>query len=136
MAVLTRFPSPRQRAPTILVVESEILIRLVVAEYLRDCGFRIVEAVNAAEAIRVLQSPKTIVDLVFSDLAMPGKLDGFGLAKWARQHRPELEVALVSSDKKRAETAKDLCERLVPNSPYRIDALVTEMRRLIKARKK
>src|SRR5882724_3265093 len=105
-----RFPDPKERIATILVVENEVLIRLAVAEYLRECGFRIVEAVNAAEAIRVLQMKHTLIDLVFSDLTMPGKLDGFGLAKWVRRHRPELQVLLVSSDKKRAEAAKNLCE--------------------------
>jgi CheY-like chemotaxis protein len=132
-----RFPDSKKRTPTLLVVEGEVLIRLVIAEYLRRCGFKVVEAVNAAEAVRVLQSPRMQIDLVFSDLAMPGKLDGFGLAKWVRQHKPGLQVVLVSSDKKRAETAKNLCqsEPFFAN-PYRIDVLVAEMRRLIKARRK
>jgi CheY-like chemotaxis protein len=132
-----RFPDPDDRTPTILVVESEVLIRLVIADYLRKCGFKIVEAVNAAEAICVLQAPHTEVDLVFSDLSMPGKLDGFGLAKWVREHRLGLQVVLVSSDKKRSETAKKLCEsEPFFANPYRIDIVLAEMRRLIKARQK
>jgi DNA-binding NtrC family response regulator len=132
-----RFPDPKERIATILVVENEVLIRLVIAEYLRKCGFRVVEAVNSAEAIRVLQMQQTTIDLVFSDLTMPGKLDGFGLAKWVRKHRPELQVLLVSSDKKRSEAAKNLCqsEPFFAN-PYRIDTVVAEMRRLIKSRQK
>jgi DNA-binding NtrC family response regulator len=132
-----RFPDPDERTPTILVVESEVLIRLVIADYLRKCGFRIVEAVNAAEAIHVLQSPHAEIDLVFSDLAMPGRLDGLGLEKWVRKHRPGLQIVLVSDDKKRSATAKKLCEsEPFYANPFPVDTVVAEMRRLVKARKK
>ncbi|MEA2816833.1 MAG: hypothetical protein QOI93_4534, partial [Rhodospirillaceae bacterium] len=63
--------------PTILVVEDEILVRTVIAAYLRDCGFDVVEAGNADEAVRVLEAGIRI-DIVFSDVNMPGSLDGFG----------------------------------------------------------
>ncbi len=59
-----------------------------IAQYLRDCGYRVIEAVNADEAITVLLHRDTVVDIVFSDIEMPGAMDGFGLAKWIREHRP------------------------------------------------
>jgi CheY-like chemotaxis protein len=64
---------------TILVVEDDIFVRLDIAEYLRDCGYRVIEAGTAAEAIDVLES-NVPIDLVFSDIQMPGEMDGFGLA--------------------------------------------------------
>jgi CheY-like chemotaxis protein len=87
-----RDPAP---SPSILVVEDEVLIRSVVGLYLRDCGFQVVEAGNADEAIRVLESGMA-VDVVFSDINMPGSMDGFGLAQWLRRERPGLPLILTS----------------------------------------
>src|SRR5437016_9555126 len=63
----------RSETPTILVVEDEVLIRLMISEYLREFGYRVVEARTGAEARRVLQSSQP-VDLVFSDIRMPGDM--------------------------------------------------------------
>ncbi len=95
---------------TILVVEDEVLIRLVIAEYLRDCGYKVHEAAHADEAVLVLQSPDVTIDIVFSDVAMPGSMDGFGLARWIRANRPEIQVVLTSGIDRSAEVAGMLCE--------------------------
>jgi CheY-like chemotaxis protein len=65
---------------TILVVEDDVLVRMPIAHYLRDCGYKVVEAANADEAVTVLSHKETVIDLVFTDIEMPGALDGFGLA--------------------------------------------------------
>jgi hypothetical protein len=67
-------PADAEAAKTILVVEDEVLVRLVISDYLRDCGDHVVEAASAAAAKAVLQS-NTKVDLVFSDVQMPGEAD-------------------------------------------------------------
>jgi len=95
--------------PTVLVVEDEVLIRMAVSDYLRECGFRVVEAGSADEAIEVLKSG-TAVDIVFSDVNMPGSLDGFGLAQWIRRERPQLKVILTSGVTRKAKEACSLCE--------------------------
>lgn len=82
-------------SPTILVVEDEILVRAVAAANLPDCGFDVIEAGDADEAIRILQAGIR-VDIVFSDVNMPGSLDGFGLALWLRRERPDLKFILTS----------------------------------------
>ena len=64
---------------TILLVEDEVLVRMPIAQYLRDCGYKVIEAVNADEAMTVLLHRETAVDIVFSDIEMPGSVDGFGL---------------------------------------------------------
>ena len=87
--------------PSILVVEDEVLIRTVVGIYLRDRGFHVVEAGTADEAIRVLESGLP-VDLVFSDINMPGSMDGYGLAQWLRHRRPGLHLILTSGSSQRA----------------------------------
>jgi len=81
--------------PTVLVVEDEQMVRMPIAEYLRDCGFRVIEAGDALEAIALLQSADH-VDVVFSDVQMPGNMDGFALARWFRQYHPEVPVLLTS----------------------------------------
>lgn len=95
--------------PTILIVEDDVLVRSLAAIYLRDCGFDVIEANSADEAIRVLQADVQ-VDLVFSDIQMPGSMDGFGLAQWVRRERPWLKVILTSGAVSTAKEAGDLRE--------------------------
>jgi CheY-like chemotaxis protein len=97
---------------TILVVDDEVLIRLVIAEYLRECGYTVHEAAHADEAIAVLDTPDITIDLVLSDVQMPGgSIDGFGLARWVRRHHPEVKVLLTSGAARSTEIAGELCER-------------------------
>ena len=84
----------RQRA--VLVVEDEILIRAAVAEFLRGAGYKVMEAANAAEAVAVFAS-RTQVDLVFSDINMPGPMDGVDLGRWIADHHPGIHVILTSA---------------------------------------
>jgi CheY-like chemotaxis protein len=81
--------------PTVLVVDDVVLVRLLVADYLRESGYRVIEAGSTEDAIRVLghQGP---IDIVFSDVNMPGTEDGFGLARWVRQNLPGVKVVLGS----------------------------------------
>ena len=95
--------------PIVLVVEDDVLVRNLVAAYLRECGFDVLEANGADEAIRVLQADVP-VDIVFSDIQMPGSMDGFGLAQWVRRERPWLKVILTSGAARTAKEAGDLCE--------------------------
>lgn len=69
-------PQATTPAQTVLVVEDEVLVRLVIADYLRECGYRVHEAANAAEAVTVLESGTVSVNIVFSDVQMPGDMDG------------------------------------------------------------
>jgi CheY-like chemotaxis protein len=81
-------------ASTVLIVEDETMVRLPIAEYLRECGYTVLEAGDASEAIRMVNSDQ--VDVVFSDVRMPGRMDGFALARWLRQNHPEVPVLLTS----------------------------------------
>src|SRR5437879_13850595 len=83
------------RQPLVLVVEDEVLIRSAVAEYLRLAGNLVVEAANAAEAIAVFAAGVPI-DVVFSDIPMPGTMGGIGLAHWVYHRQPRLHVVLTS----------------------------------------
>src|SRR5262245_35823766 len=99
--------------PCVLVVESEVLVRLAVAAYLRECGFKVVEVGAADEAQRVLQSD-VAVDVVLCEVdgagELAGGLDGFGLAQWLRRERPQVKIILTSGVRRTAQEAGALCE--------------------------
>jgi DNA-binding NtrC family response regulator len=80
---------------TVLVVDDEVLLRLSIADRLREEGFAVVEAANADEAIAVLQTTVP-VDVVLTDVAMPGRMDGVGLARFVETCRPDTKVILTS----------------------------------------
>jgi DNA-binding NtrC family response regulator len=128
--------SDKMEAPeTILVVEDDILVRMPIAQYLRDCGYKVIEAVNADEAMTVLLHQETVVDVVFSDIEMPGTVDGFGLAKWIREHRPGVNVLLAGTVPRAVEEAKELCEQGPVPKPYEAQAVHDHIRRLLAVRR-
>src|ERR1700761_5470636 len=91
---------------TVLVVDDEVLVRMVIAAYLRDCGYRVIEAANADEAMLVIEHDEArTIGVVLSDVAMPGDLDGFGLAQWVRRERPGCDVILAGTPARAAEAA-------------------------------
>lgn len=79
----------------LLVVEDEIFIRLFVCDLLRDAGYDVVEAVNGDEALDILKSGLPI-DLVLSDVRMPGATDGLALLAFVRKNLANLPVILTS----------------------------------------
>ena len=109
---------------TILFVEDETLIRMEIAQYLRDCGYQVHEAANADEAIEALQS-KFAIDLVFTDINLPGGMNGLDLAAWTLENRPGVKVLITTGDPERTDipdamgpilakpyTGRDLLERV------------------------
>lgn len=120
---------------TVLVVEDEVLLRLVVAEYLRDCGFKVIEAAHADEAVMVLKQPDLQIDVLFSDVEMPGSMDGFALAQWTRANRPGLEVILTGSVPRAVNAAADLCEEGPMPKPYEPRSVHDRIRRLLASRR-
>lgn len=82
---------------TVLVVEDDPVIRLNIAGYLRTCGFRVVEASSAAEAIQIMQSDEAQVELVFSEVQLPGDIDGLGLSHWLRLNKPGFPLIFTSA---------------------------------------
>jgi len=115
---------------TILVVEDELLIRLAIADFLRDCGFRVLETGSADDAVQILSSEET-VQVIFTDIQMPGALDGFGLAHWVRKERPDLKVILTSGVRQAIGAAADLCgEGGLILKPYEAEEVERRIRQL------
>ncbi len=104
--------SQQQGEPeTILIVADEVLIRAALSTYLRDCGYRVIEAMSGDEAVAILKDQKVHVDIVFSDVQMEGRMDGFALAHWVRENRPGLQVVLAGTVAQSVKVAGDLCEQ-------------------------
>jgi CheY-like chemotaxis protein len=114
-----------------LLVESNALMRMALAGYLRECGYAVLETDNPAEARQLLEAG-TIADVAFIDLEATGQIDGFELAHWIRKTRPDLKVLLTSGVRRAAETAGDLCEH-GPHlaKPYEHRDLEAQIRRLL-----
>src|SRR4051812_19039171 len=94
---------------TVLVLDTEVLIRMPLCQYLRDCGYRVLEAANADEAIAILQKPEIQVDVVLSDADLPGATNGFAFAVGARTLRPGLDVVLAATPSRAVDAAAKLC---------------------------
>jgi CheY-like chemotaxis protein len=99
--------------PSVLIAEDELLIRFALSDCLADRGFRVLEAGNASEAIDLLEAEPEI-DLVFTDIRMPGAMNGIDLANWVHAHRPGLAVVLTSGDARKAE----LAAKIKPEEPF------------------
>jgi CheY-like chemotaxis protein len=121
-------PEKQRRRPTVLVVEDDIVIRSPLAEYLRSAGYTIVEAANTAEAIAVFEA-RLPIDVVFSDIRMPGPIDGLGLARWVRQHHAGVRVVLTSGAGNASRAGK-VAEIFLPK-PYQAAAVATCIAQLL-----
>jgi len=89
-------PTPHSHAAaTVLVVDDEVLLRLSIADRLREEGFAVIEAANANEAIAILKAAM-VIDVVLTDVTMPGSMDGVGLARFVESQRPDIKVILTS----------------------------------------
>jgi CheY-like chemotaxis protein len=123
----------RPQPPIVLVVDDDLLVREPIADYLREVGYEVLEAGDAHEAIYVVGHADH-VDLVFSDVRMPGELDGIGLARWVHTHRPNLPVLLTSGYDGdgwlRNEVGREV--RLL-QKPYTQDQVLRHIKRLLRS---
>lgn len=106
----------------ILVVEDSLVLRMSVAHYLRGTGYTVVESSNAPDALAVLASGIHI-DLVFTDVQMPGDIDGVGLAERLAVKLPSLPVILTSGDPDLNVAIAGNAPRRFVRKPYELEAL-------------
>jgi two-component system, response regulator PdtaR len=124
-------PVSHDRSTAILIVEDEFLIRMDTASFLESCGFIVFEAQNAAEAIRVLEAHKEI-RLVFTDVNMPGTMDGLALAHYVRGRWPPIKLIVTSGYVKAG--ANDLPEQAIfVEKPYVLKNIANKINELFAA---
>lgn len=110
----------------ILVVEDELLIRMMLADELREAGYDVTEAFNADEALVILRSPAP-VDMILSDVRMPGSMDGIGLLRVVRSAYPKIPVIITSAHLQPALATIDGATRFIPK-PYKLELIVKAVR--------
>src|ERR1700688_385837 len=88
-------PGSGAKAPAVLIVDDEPLVRLCAVETVADAGFEVIEAANADEAIRILES-RSDIHVVFTDVHMPGSMDGLKLAHAVRNRWPPIKIIVTS----------------------------------------
>jgi DNA-binding response OmpR family regulator len=117
----------------LLIVESQVLVRTAVADYLRECGYTVLEAADANEAVALLQSSDIRVVLV--DVGTPEVLDGFTLVQWIRQQRPDTKIVTTAGIVRTAQIAGDLCATgPMLRRPYHHQELERQIRQVLSER--
>jgi CheY-like chemotaxis protein len=119
---------------TIMVVEDEPEIRELVATSLAVEGFQVLCAEDGPDALRQLGAHPE-VDLLFTDIVMPGDLHGFDLARQARQIRPGIKLLYTSGFALSAalRQTSPIVDAQMVAKPYRLDQLIGEIRRTLAA---
>jgi CheY-like chemotaxis protein len=120
--------APAHEQASILIVEDDVLVRAMAADELREQGYSVVEAASADEALSVLHS-NVGVDLLMTDVRMPGSLDGAALARTVRAEYPAMKVVIASGDRPDAELA-DRFDGFFAK-PYDVPRLVRHIRALL-----
>jgi CheY-like chemotaxis protein len=115
------------RKPAILVVEDEAFTRMAAADALEDRGFSPYEAGDAGEALDILALHPEIV-LLFTDVDMPGRMDGIQLARLARQVRPDVGIIITSGKRRVPDVPAG--GSFLPK-PYRPQQLAEEVERRV-----
>ncbi len=119
--------SPASQKPVLLLVEDEVLIRFDLADYLRECGFMVLEAASVGDA-EAFFTAGLAIDVVFSDIRLLGPRDGVALARWVGSHFPEVPVILTSGVRSALRAAEGACGHIGDfiDKPY--DPVVVEQR--------
>jgi CheY-like chemotaxis protein len=116
--------------PTVvLVVEDEMLLRMRAVDMVEDAGYTPVEAVDADEAVAILESRSDIA-LMFSDIQMPGSMDGLKLAQAVHERWPPIKIILVSGQLKLASIDIPADSRFF-GKPFEAADMIAEMRNMI-----
>src|SRR5450432_2673570 len=116
------------RRPVVLIVEDEFLLRIDAVDMIAGAGFEVVEAANADQAIEILEARPDIT-VVFTDIQMPGSMDGLKLARAVRGRWPPIKIVATSGHLEVAETDLPDGGRFLPKpySPVQVAGLLREL---------
>jgi DNA-binding response OmpR family regulator len=119
----------------VLVVDSDVLVRMAVCEYLRHCGYRVFEAATAEEAITLLQRTTIPVDVVLTAVDLSGPMNGFGLSQWVRSNRPGTDVRMGGTAERAVDAAAQLCDSgPMRGKPHDTQVVHQRLKKLLAAR--
>src|SRR3954469_13135336 len=116
-------------APIVLVVEDEMVLRMRAVDIVEDAGFVPIEAVSADQAIEILES-RDDISLLFTDVQMPGTMDGLKLAHAAHTRWPHIKIILVSGQIAITEADKPDDSKFFPK-PLEIQQMIIELQQMV-----
>jgi two-component sensor histidine kinase/CheY-like chemotaxis protein len=117
--------------PNVLVVEDEMILRMRAVDIVEDAGFQPVEAVNADEALSILESRSDIA-LLFTDIQMPGSIDGLKLAHAVHDRWPSIKIILVSGQVKPSDAERPADSRFF-GKPLSVEQMIAELQAMVGA---
>jgi signal transduction histidine kinase/ActR/RegA family two-component response regulator len=125
-------PAPAEERKTVLVVDDDDMVRKSVIAQLRSLGYATIEANNPDMALEVIEGDESI-DLLFSDIVMPGSIDGIELARRSSERRPTLKILLTSGypDLKASRAEQAYTQWEVLKKPYRRSDLREALREIL-----
>jgi len=122
---------PAAPSTNVLVVEDEIVLRMRAVDIVEDAGFTAVEAVNADEALAILES-RSDISLLFSDIQMPGTMDGLKLAHAVHDRWPSIKIILVSGLVKVPDEDRP-ADSLFFGKPLEVKQMISELQGMVGA---
>jgi len=127
----TNAPEAEEGA-VVLVVEDELAVRMIIAEVLSDLGYTVLESENGQSGLEVVES-RTRIDLLITDVGLPGGMNGRQLADAAREHRPSLKVLFITGYAECTAVGHDRMEQgmEVMTKPFKLDALAAKVEGMI-----
>ncbi len=129
--------APRaDQGDTVLVVDDEPALRMIIVEVMQGLGYATLEAGDGAEALRILQSPRQRIDLLVSDVGLPGGMNGRQVADAARTARPGLKVLFITGYAENAVLSHGHLDpgMHVMTKPFEMDVLARRVKQLIESR--
>jgi two-component sensor histidine kinase/ActR/RegA family two-component response regulator len=115
--------------PNVLIVEDEMILRMRAVNIVEDAGFNPVEAINADQAISILES-RSDISLLFTDIQMPGSIDGLKLAHAVHDRWPSIKIILVSGQVRPSEAERPPDSRFF-GKPLGVDQMISELQEMV-----
>lgn len=115
----------------VLIVEDDPLLRMLAADVVADAGFEGLEAAGADEAKAILEQ-RDDISVLFTDIDMPGSMNGIGLARWARDAVKSIKI-VITSGHSMIPNARERADWKFFPKPYDIDAVTNEIKRMTMA---
>lgn len=124
-----------EHTETVVLIDADVVVRASLGAYLRDCGLRVIEAVDIDEARTVIAAHAGAVDLVLCDAATVGTQDSFAFMTWVRQNHPDVAFLFAGTVSAAASLAGEICEKGPQLSkPYDHSIVADSIRRALAGR--
>ena len=127
-------PEPTAEPHCLIIADGEVLIRSAISEYLRHCGYKVIEAANSDEVVTVIKEKSTGIRAILGDADLGGTMNAFELRLWLKKQHPEVHMVLAGNVDMAAKAAGELCDK-GPHlkRPYDPQAVSAHIKRLLAA---